>query len=335
MKGVTKLTIDISKRKNAKKIPKKYDIPSKIAATILAIILAILFMSLVIKLVGSTHGYDNHEDATTAFLTSISEKDKSTARKCFYSFDSNYNKNIDDITSFIKKSTIEIYPDSEKNITETIDADIDQLISENNSISNISDAKNTISYIYATDGDIEKYIIYQITTIKIKNKWYVYAVDNSLYEIIDMPSSTIDTRSEFGTETLGYLNMLEDWSLSQSENDYVINTIDTMYLSNKDNTLTVSAINLLIPLDEFSLQITDNLLSEGNILINNSDSTIAGIPCKKITSYDSENNMYHYIWIYKQILQDEYIHYIELSGNNIDSAYPIIKTYHTRKENTY
>lgn len=301
-------------------VSKKKLIILKIVIGIIVTFACFGIMHLISLIPNAGHGYSSSEEAVNKFVKAISEKDISSAKKCLYGNSSTYEDVIDRLSKFIDDNSYTLYLDSDKNSTTSETADE---FLENNK--DIPDAKKVIMHIYAKKGNVEKLSIYQIITCKIDDKWYVGNYDNSLDIMLTVPAEK--TGTEYGADITGYL-YADEWSCSYSSDN---GKIADMKLQKQNSDITISVMDISTSVDNI-IDGTKSVLEKTCYILATDDSSIAGIPAKRIVAYDPNNAKYRYFWAYKQPVLNNYAYLVELNTNEPEKTYSVISSYHTRKE---
>ena len=305
--------------KKEKRPPLYARILIKISLAVTAILIAFSIMFLIGQLTPQITGSDSAVSAAVNILTAIDGNDGNAIKNLMYFKQNDYDNTVKNLISHAElyKDNMTLDTDLTTNQFTEHEWNIDSARSETK-VSNANAAKRIEAKISITktsnNNTYHSTGVYSINTFCLNDRWYVYSIIE-LYEMINDATSEKEPGDTIGNDTLGYLSAMSGWQLN-SETD------DRISVKSETGMLTISVSDL-----EDSIDTILNDVIKDKEYKELTDCDISGLSGKRLFLYDPENNIQTYLWIFKQPLKDDYIHYVELKTTDAYKDYSIINNY--------
>lgn len=307
----------IIKLKKEKQPPLYARILIKTGLAILALSLAFGIMFLISLLNQQTTGADSAEQAAIEILKAIDNDDETAINNILYFNQNNYADTAKNLKNHAKLYKDRMSFDIEKSKFEEQEWKINSARKE----TKVDNAEKAIcikaKVAVSKTSDTNTYNstgAYDIKTFCINNRWYVYSVMES-YEMIDNAISQKEPGDIIGNDKLGYLSAMSGWKLKSETNDRIS-------VESESGILTISAVDSKKNINNILKDLAkDKTYSE----ITECD--ISGMQGQRLFIYEPDSKTQTYLWVFKQPLRDEYLHYIELITTDAYKDYVIINNY--------
>lgn len=288
-------------------------------------------------IIGKQYGFSSSKDAITNVMTNIEANDAYSLGKSFEISRKKPSENLNAIKTYAKSVentySISLASDYTTFDEHSIDADtmVDSLGFEPD------EAKYTIVAVeskqtrdsYKCNG----ICLYEATTYRRNDKWYVCSFHEINYEILSMENVKIEGYLA-GTKELGWLPLDESkWTIANSDNAIFDNAHTISCVSNDENdpsTIVLSALNSVTSYDDAINSITKEIETEpGLVNMQVFDDELNGMKCKRIVSthITDGSSVSSYTWLIKNTMKDPYVHQITLTTTDATDVYPIIMAY--------
>lgn len=282
-----------------------------IAIIILGLVIGVMF--LITGIVQQTSGFDTPKNTVKTVLDGLSNNDKSKLRSVLYLSAADYHKRLDDLCNIAKEISASYKFDLDKiNISET-KWDYDNANIHSSKLLKVTvPADITVTAVFKTN------VCYNMRVYNINNKWYVYDIKETSVIINDISDYDVsDLTQTVGDKTIGTISLTDAWAVSDSSNL-------TYCCISSTGKITVTAEDSSESVDTTVNKLCKDLSK--NTYSSVSDTVLNGIPCKKI-SVHNEDGTYTYVFVFKQIMKDAYIHCIRLDTSDEFTDYPYVTTY--------
>lgn len=323
--------IKMQKTENTEPLTKKQKIKKLLSyglATILALGLIAVVMQLLFIFEMKKSGYESPTDAASGFLTHINNVDESGIKNSMY------------FTAVGKDKAVKNYYEVAKSHENTLNMHIDSATYAESEW-DIDEAKRTVGVQDLQDAecvsvtmDVNKTLYentfdtvtcYDVHVYKVKDKWFVYDA-NETATIITNCNGQSHSDITFGTASLGTMCANNAWTQIELSANEKSKFIDVIRCGNGYDEITLGKLNAS-DIEDIRSQYKSIFKDNGFKNITLLDSEISGMPAKSIIAYDSENETYVYMWLFKPPITDGNIMMLSATTKNPFSTYLYIKSY--------
>lgn len=284
------------------------------------------------------YGYDSSQTAIETTLTAIQDNNTSKIARSFNTKDKSFEDKTTQLKAYAKAAKGKYTVKLSSEYTAYDEQDIDMDIVAKSIGFTPDDAKYTIANIESSqkndDTNFDGISIYEIITYEYKDKWYIASLSEIGYEVLSMDYSP-STATMIGSDALGWIALTSDaWANAKTEQNMFTNVDAATYKYKGDDytaSITLSITDNTMLTDEAIDQIKSDFEKDGKYVgIHVVDDTINNETYKKIMAVhieDDGSTSITYIWMYKNLLKDPYLHQIKLTTTNNADTYPIIMGY--------
>lgn len=267
--------------------------------------------------INNHHGYKTSDEVISKYINTMDNQYVALAKLCFDDKSQTYESSVNDIISNTQLQNMDIQHTivyNEIDIQSTDIESIDELktITGNDKIKSAKANTVKIPMQQTVNNEVITLLYYYnfITYCDDTNKWFVHSLNFITFEEELSADTTI---VYIGSNETGYIPLPDNWIETDitETSEYVKKEIT--YSSKLNETISLIAMSNDVSVAGISKLSCDSLTSQNFTYEIDENSRIDNYKCTFITGLSETGEIADMIWIFATPLEDNYIHYIEVS----------------------